>query len=172
MSDPYIGEIRMVAFTFAPYGWAFCNGVLLPINQYSALYAVIGVTYGGDGRVNFALPNFQGRIPIHWGSGPALTPRPIGETGGEQTVTLRDLPVHTHPALGASGSGPASPAGATWGAQAGRSAPPTYFNGNPNTPMNTQLLGVSGGSASHNNMQPYLSLNFIIALEGIFPVRE
>lgn len=172
MSDPYIGEIRLVAFSFAPYGWAFCNGAILPIPQYQALFAVIGTTYGGNGSTNFALPNLQGRIPIQWGAGPSLTPRAIAETGGVQTVTLTDLPVHTHQALAASGSGPTSPAGATWGSQSGRTPPPTYFNGVSNTPMDTRLLGSVGGGGPHNNMQPYLALNFVIALEGIFPVRE
>ena len=171
MSDPFIGEIRLMAFTFTPMGWALCNGAVLPIAQYSALYAVIGNAYGGDGRTTFALPNLQGRVPIDWGTGPSLTPRAIGESGGEQTVTLRDLPTHTHPALGASGTGPASPTGATWGAQAGRSAPPTYFNGSPTVPMNNLILGSIGGGAPHNNMQPYLAMNFAIALEGIFPSR-
>jgi microcystin-dependent protein len=172
MSDPYIGEIRLVPFTFAPQGWAFCNGQLLNIAQYSALYAVIGIFYGGDGRTNFALPNLQGRVPIHQGQGPALSPRTVGSTGGAQTATLTDVPTHTHTALAASGSGPTSPAGATWGSQAGRNPPPTYFNGNPNTTMSPQaLLAAGGGGAAHNNMQPYLTLNFVIALVGLFPSR-
>ena len=171
MSDPYIGEIRMIAFDWAPLYWAFCNGQQLPIVQNQALFAVIGTTYGGNGQTNFNLPNLQARVPIDWGTGPSLSPRAIGINGGAQTVTLTDLPVHTHPALGANGTGPASPTGATWGAQAGRSAPPTYFNGTPNTTMNTQALGLIGGSGPHNNMQPYLVMNFVIALEGIFPVR-
>jgi microcystin-dependent protein len=173
MSDPYIGEIRMVAFDFEPYDWAFCDGRLLPIVQYSALFAVISNYYGGDRKTTFALPNLQGRAPMHWGTGTSLTPRLFGETGGKSTVTLSDLPVHTHPALGASSSGPTSPAGATWGSLPGRSAPPAYFNGTQNVvTMNTQALGLTGGGQPHNNMQPYPAMHFVIALLGIYPSRD
>ena len=153
-------------------GWALCDGRTLPIQQYTALFAVLGNMYGGDGRTTFALPNLQGRVPIAWGNGPSLTPRAIADSGGEQTVMLRDLPTHTHAALGSSGSDLTNPTGATWGAQAGRNPPSTYFNGNPNVPMNNLVLGSSGGGAPHNNMQPYLAMNFFIALMGYFPVRE
>ncbi len=172
MSDPFIGEIRVVALNFAPYGWAFCDGRTMSIQQNTALFSLLGTMYGGDGKTTFGLPDLRGRVPIDWGSGPLLTPRTIGETGGEQTVTLGQVPPHTHTALGASGSGPTSPTGATWGTQPGRGATSTYSDAVPNTPMNPQALGMSGGGAPHNNMQPYLVLNFVIALMGIYPTRE
>ena len=172
MSDPYIGEIRLVPYTFAPMGWLFCDGQVLPVAQYQALFAVIGNIYGGDGQNNFALPDFRGRVPIHWGIGVNLTPRTLPEQGGAKTVVLAAPPAHTHLAMGATGTGPTSPANATWGTMAGRSAPPTYFNGITDTAMNPNLLGPVGNGAPHNNMQPYLALNFVIAVEGIFPTRS
>jgi microcystin-dependent protein len=172
MSDPFIGEIRISALNFAPYGWAFCDGRTMSIQQNTALYSLLGTLYGGDGKTTFGLPDLRGRVPIHWGNGPSLTPRTIGKTGGEQTVTLGQVPPHTHTALGAGGSGPTSPTGATWGNQPGRGGTSTYSDAIPNTPMNPQALGVSGGGAPHNNMQPYLVLNFVIALMGIYPTRE
>jgi microcystin-dependent protein len=171
MTEAFLGEIRLMAFSYAPMGWALCDGRTLPIQQYTALFAVLGNMYGGDGRTTFALPNLQGRVPIAWGNGTSLTPRAIADSGGEQTVTLRDLPTHTHTALGSSGSDLTSPTGATWGTQPGRNPPSTYFNGSPNIPMNNLVLGSSGGSAPHNNMQPYLAMNFFIAVMGYFPVR-
>jgi microcystin-dependent protein len=161
MSTPYLGEIKIVSFNFAPKGWAFCNGQLLPINQNQALFSILGTTYGGDGRVNFALPNLQTRAPVHVGNSIAL-----GQQGGEQahTLSIAELPTHTHPP-GAFNGDPnvGSPAGALW----------CKNNNLYSTSANTSLLPASvanvGGSQAHANLQPYLVLNFVIALQGIFP---
>jgi microcystin-dependent protein len=168
MAEPFLSEIRIMSFGFPPKGWALCNGQLLPINQNQALFALLGTTYGGDGRVNFALPNLQSRVPIHMGQGHTL-----GESGGEQahTLSLSELPAHTHSAA----------------ASQAEAAP-----GTGTTPTNTKILGQArgsflyggaaglagmapqsianvGGSQAHLNMQPFLVLNFSIALQGIFP---
>jgi microcystin-dependent protein len=177
MMDPFLGEIKMVGFTFAPMGWAFCNGQVMSIPQNSALFSLLGTTYGGNGTTNFALPNLQGRAPLHAGSGPGLTPRPLGQPGGATTVALGTgtMAAHTHAAMGVSGYDSSTPANSTWGtAGAGRTPPPGYQSGNPNVTMNAAALGSAGSStpAPHNNMQPYLAVNFIIATMGIYPVRE
>ena len=173
MSDPFVAEIRIFPFNFAPKGWAFCNGQLLPLSQNTALFSLLGTTYGGDGKSTFALPNLQGSASMHWGQGPGLSLYDEGQTGGEETVTLiqTELPAHAHQASGASGSGPTSPANNTWGAGAGRTPPPTYVDGSPNVIMGN-ALSIAGGSQPHNNMQPYLTLNFCIALQGIYPPRS
>ncbi|HZU86799.1 MAG TPA: tail fiber protein [Anaerolineaceae bacterium] len=161
MAEPFLSEIRMVSFSFAPRGWALCNGQLLPINQNQALFSLLGTTFGGDGRVNFALPDFRGRAPIHVGSGHTL-----GERGGEQAHTLiqSELPGHTH-ILSASSAAPnaGTAAGNTFAANA------NAYAAAPDTAMNPGLVSTTGGSQAHLNMQPYLALNFIIALQGIFP---
>jgi microcystin-dependent protein len=172
--EPYIGEIRLFAGNFAPNGWAFCNGQLLPISRYTAVFSLLGTNYGGDGRTTFALPNLQGRTPIHQGTGPGLTPRSLGEMGGSETVSLnsQQLPPHTHAARGSTvPTGPA-PAGTIWSGLGGRDAPKYYGSGTPNTPMATTLIAPSGGGGAHNNLSPYVTLNYIIALEGIFPPRS
>lgn len=171
MSNPFVAEIRIFPFSFAPTGWAFCNGQLLPLSQNTALFSLLGTTYGGDGKSNFALPNLQGNAPIHWGQGLSLYD--LGQTGGEQAVTLlqTEMPIHAHQASGAAGSGPTSPSGNTWGAGAGRTPPPTYADGSPNVIMGN-TLAPAGGSLPHNNMQPYLTLNFCIALQGVYPPRS
>ena len=173
MSDPFVAEIRIFPFNFAPRGWAFCNGQLLPLSQNTALFSLLGTTYGGDGRSNFALPNFQDNAPMNWGQGPGLSLYDLGQTGGEEAVTLlqTEMPLHAHQASGASGSGPTSPTNNTWGAGAGRTPPPTYVNGSPNVSMGN-ALAPAGSSFPHNNMQPYLTLNFCIALQGIYPPRS
>lgn len=175
MSDPFVGEIRMFAGNFAPRGWAFCNGQILSIAQNTALFSLLGTTYGGDGRTTFALPNLQNSSPMHQGQGPGLTTRYLGESGGNATVTLlqSEMPVHTHlPQADASASGQTSPAGSTWGA-AGRGRPAAYAaNSNPGAVLNAQALAPTGGSQPHNNRSPYLGINFIIALVGIFPSRN
>jgi microcystin-dependent protein len=164
VAEPYLSEIRLMSFVFAPKGWALCNGQLLPINQNQALFSLLGTTFGGDGRVNFALPDFRGRVPIHVGGGHVL-----GERGGEQahTLTIAELPVHQH-ALNASTSTADSPVptgnvlAATDGSQF--YGPPASLTAlQPGTVSNT------GGSQPHLNMQPFLTLNFCIALQGIFP---
>jgi len=170
MSTPFLSEIKIVSFNFAPKGWALCNGQLLPINQNQALFSLLGTTYGGDGRVNFALPNLQGRIPNHVGDGFTL-----GEVGGEQSVTLiqTEMPVHSHGALGASGTGQNSPVGNAWasGLKTGPSVYTPSGTQNNDVAMNPLALAISGGSQPHNNMMPFLTLNFCIALQGIFPPR-
>lgn len=166
MSDPYIGEIKVISFNFPPKGWAFCNGQLLAINQNQALFSILGTMYGGDGRVNFALPNLQGRIPLHQGPG-----YNVGQAAGEAAHTLitTELPAHTHPGVGQStASNPgSSPAGAIWA-----TAPAAAYAPAPNTQLNPAAVGNAGSSQPHENQAPYLVLNFIIALVGIFPSRN
>ena len=163
MSDPYVGEIRMFGGNFAPNGWFLCQGQLLQISDYDTLYSLLGTTYGGDGEENFQLPDLQSRLPVHAGSGYTL-----GQTGGVETVTLtqQQLPVHSHQALAASsGDGLTSPAGNAW-RNFGRAA---YSTATPNAAMSAAALSPSGGGQPHDNMPPYLVINFIIAWSGIFP---
>jgi microcystin-dependent protein len=163
MSEPYLSEIRVFSFGFPPKGWALCNGQLMPINQNQALFSLLGTTYGGDGRVNFALPDLQGRVPIHTGNGHVL-----GERAGEttHTVTLGEMPAHNHTvtASGANGaiSGPGVPAAVN----------NTYGGPTALVPLLPASLSSVGGSQAHNNMMPFVVLNFCIALQGIFPSRN
>ncbi|HBY62505.1 MAG TPA: phage tail protein [Solibacterales bacterium] len=169
MADPFVAEIRIFPFYFAPKGWAFCNGQLIQLSQNTALFALLGTTYGGDGKSTFALPNLQGRAPMQWGNGPGLSPRTIGESNGAETVTLTaaQLPVHSHQARASTGNGSQyAPAGAVWASDAGGAA---FYGASPNTHMNAGAVANSGGGAPHNNMQPYLAMSFCIALQGIFP---
>jgi microcystin-dependent protein len=172
MSEPFLAEIRIFAGNFAPRGWAFCNGQLLPIAQNTALFSLIGTTYGGDGRTTTALPNLQGRAPMHPGRGPGLTARRLGQKGGTETVTLTEaqMPNHTH-SLQARG-GPANDSAP----QDSYLARGVGFNAYHNTAgsmvdMHPQALQNAGGGQLHNNMQPFLTLNFIIALVGLYPSR-
>ena len=165
MSSPYIGEIRIFAGNFAPLGWAFCNGALLPISGYDALFNLIGTTYGGDGQNTFALPNLQSRVPLHQGPGFVM-----GQLGGSETVTLttNQIPSHTHfpQAHGGGAGNPVnSPAGNVWSGWTGGG----YSNQAPAAPMNAAAIGGTGGSQPHDNMMPFLAVNFIISLFGIFP---
>lgn len=172
MPEPFIGEIRMFGGHFAPRGWALCNGQSLPIPQNTALFSLLGVTYGGDGKTHFRLPNLMGRAPMHQGQGPGLSERILGEPGGETTVTLtsEQMPAHNHPAgCDKNSSGTASPSNAVWG-KGGRGAQKAY-GANPDTAMGADALQEVGGGQPHNNMQPYLGIHFIIALEGVFPSR-
>lgn len=167
MAEPFLSEIRLMSFVFAPKGWALCNGQLLPINQNQALFSLLGTTFGGDGRVNFALPDFRGRTPIHVGSGHTL-----GERGGEQahTLSIAEMPTHTHVLSASSAQGNAPvPFGPSGNILA--SATPTTVYGPPNNlvPMNSGSVSNTGGSQAHLNMQPFLTLSFCIALQGIFP---
>jgi microcystin-dependent protein len=175
MSDQFVAEIRIFPFNFAPTGWAFCNGQLLPISQNTALFSLLGTTYGGDGKSTFALPNLQGSTPMQQGQGPGLSQRFLGEVGGEQNVTLiqTEMPVHSHGALGASGTGQNSPVGNAWasGLKTGPSVYTPSGTQNNDVAMNPLALAISGGSQPHNNMMPFLTLNFCIALQGIFPPR-
>lgn len=167
MSSPYIGEIRIFAGNFAPVGWLLCQGQLLAIADYDVLFNLIGTTYGGDGQNDFALPNLASRIPYHQGSGYV-----IGQTGGVEQVTLtqQQLPVHTHTAnANTPNANQAAPAGNVWGA----GTLTGYTSTQPaNTTMNAAALTPAGGSQPHDNMPPYLCLNFIIATEGIFPSQN
>jgi microcystin-dependent protein len=176
--DPFVAEIRIFAGNFAPVGWALCDGQLLPISQNTALFSLLGTNYGGNGTSNFALPNLQGSSPLGYGQGAGLTQRILGETGGEQTVTLNqnELPAHSHIVQGTTGTAAASPANATFGTGA-RGRPPAY--GNPTTPvvqptveMNPAMTAATGGNQAHDNMPPYLALTFIIALQGVYPARS
>jgi microcystin-dependent protein len=166
MSEPYIGQILMVSFSFAPKGYALCNGQVLPINQNTALFALLGTFYGGNGTTNFALPNLQGATPLHVGTG--FT---IGQAGGEATHTLiqGEMPSHTHQLLGDPDAATTSAAaGHVW---ASNTASP-YSTLGSNTTMNPTAIGIAGGSQPHDNFQPYLVINFVIALQGIFPSRN
>lgn len=175
MSQPFIAEIKMFAGNFAPRAYALCNGQLLPIAQNTALFSILGTTYGGDGRTTFGLPNLQGRAAMHQGQGPGLTPRALGETGGTPSVTLisSEMPSHNHQMQcnEVAGTLP-SPSNATFGMSGGRGRPSFYAAQGTNVPMAQQALGITGGSLPHNNMQPYLGVTFIIALQGIFPPRN
>lgn len=172
MSSPFVAEIRIFAGNFAPTGWAMCNGQLLSISQNTALFSLLGTFYGGDGRVTFALPNLQGSAPMHQGQGNGLSPRFIGEQSGVAAVTLitSEMPAHSHTAMGRSILGnSASPENNDW---AGSSIARQYLADPDASLMNAQVTTITGGSLPHNNMPPYLTLNFIIALQGVFPPRS
>jgi len=174
MSDQFVAEIRIFAGNFAPRGWALCNGQLMPISQNTALFSLLGTTYGGDGKSTFALPNLQGCAPLQQGQGPGLSLRDLGETGGEQFVTLlqSEIPFHTHAPVAFGGASTQNdPTGAAWAGSGGRGRPPGYSSGPANAAMNPFALSSTGGNLPHNNMPPYLGLTFIIALQGIFPPR-
>jgi microcystin-dependent protein len=174
MSEPFIAEIRIFGFNFAPRGWASCNGQILPIAQNTALFSLLGTMYGGNGQTTFALPNLQGRAAMPWGQGPGLTNRVLGEIGGEQNVTLiqTEMPAHNHPVGSDSAAGGnADPTNGMWAAT-GRGRPLPYSSNAPNTLMSGQALATAGANQPHNNMPPYLTLNFCIALQGIFPSRN
>jgi microcystin-dependent protein len=168
MSQPYVGEIRMFGGNFAPAGWMFCAGQLLPISENDVLFNLIGTTYGGDGQVTFALPDLQGRVPVHQGQGQPSAYQ-IGEMAGAETVTLtaNQIPVHTHPQLANSGIATQnSPAGNVLAASA---TTDVYVPGGPLALLNAGIVGPTGGSQPHDNMQPYVVVSFIISLYGIFP---
>ncbi len=162
MAEPFLSEVRIMSFSFAPKGWALCDGQLLPINQNQALFSLLGTTFGGDGQVNFALPDSRARTPIHVGSGHTL-----GERGGEQahTLSIAELPTHTHQAFGSSGNGDAPVPGGAYLASANN----LYTTPQSLTSLGPSSLSNTGGSQAHLNMQPFLALMFCIALQGIFP---
>lgn len=179
MSEPFIAEIRIFAGNFAPRSWAFCNGQLLPIAQNTALFSLIGTTYGGDGRTTTALPNLKGRAPMHPGRGPGLTERRLGQRGGVEMVSLTEaqIPNHTHTvtadaaAGGFGGGGADSPDPQDHYLASTSASGQFYANGNTNVvPMNPSSN--TGGSQPHNNMQPYIAINYIIALQGLYPSRS
>lgn len=172
MSEPFIAEIRIFAGNFAPRGWAFCDGQLLPVSQNTALFSLIGTTYGGDGRSTTALPNLQGHAPMHPGRGPGLTSRSLGQKGGEEIITLSEaqMPNHTH-TLRATSETAELQAPGTDRALARSSRGLAYQSATTNL-VNMAKLPNVGGSQAHNNMQPYLAINFIIALQGLYPSRS
>lgn len=175
MADAYIGEIRVFGGNFAPKGWAFCNGALMSISQYTALFSILGVQYGGDGKTTFALPNLMGKAPMGQGAGPGLTPRTVGSQVGSESVTLdsSEIPAHTHTPMAISvAQNTADPTNAYWAeAPATRFGQAKNYGPTPNTPMAADALEITGNNQGHNNMQPYLAMNYIICLNGLFPSR-
>jgi microcystin-dependent protein len=165
MSDPFLSEIRMFSFSFAPRGWALCNGQLLPINQNQALFALVGTTYGGNGQTTFALPNLQGSVPLHVGNNFTL-----GQVGGELTHTLStgEMPQHSHQPVGGSTATSPGPSGNVWGTTNQNN----YSSAAPDQTMNPASIGSAGSGQPHPNQPPFLVINFCIALVGIFPSRN
>ena len=174
MADPFVAEIRIFPFNFSPLGWAQCNGQLLPISQNTALFSLLGTTYGGDGKSTFALPDLQGNAPMHQGQGPGLSDRSLGEMGGSTTVTLlqSEMPVHTHPlnATVEDGTQGSLTSGVAVGTSVGGALYQTNTAANLGA-MNVSALSITGASLPHNNMQPYLTMHFNISLQGVFPPR-
>ena len=170
MADQFVGEIRIFSGNFAPTGWAFCDGQILPISQNTALFSLLGTNYGGNGTSNFALPNFQGAVPISQGQGPGLSPRNVGEIGGKASVVLApdQMPAHTHVLKSASSPDTGMP-GPTAALSAAGAGALLYRAPGATTTMSGLGISTAGESAAHNNFQPYLTLNFIIALQGIYP---
>jgi len=171
MSEPFLAEVRMMGFNFAPRGWAFCDGQILPINQNQSLYSLLGTTYGGDGRTSFALPDLRGRTPIHVGQSNGGGDHLLGQKSGEETHTLaaNEMPQHNHIVQGSTGNATANnPSGHVFA----RAPEQTYAA--PQTGVNLRSGSVAnvGGGQAHNNMQPYLAVNFCIALQGLFPSRN
>lgn len=176
MSEPFIAEIRIFAGNFAPRSWAFCDGQLLPISNNTALFSLIGTTYGGDGRTTTALPNLQDRVPMHPGRGPGLTSRRLGERTGIEVVSLTEsqIPSHSHTMRGTTTlANSTSPTNTTsLGRSGGGGRTYTTTVGTNQVDMSSQMMSITGGGQSHTNMQPYLTLNYIIALQGLYPSRS
>lgn len=172
MADPFVAEIRIFPFNFAPKGWAWCNGQLLPISQNTALFSLLGTTYGGDGKSTFALPDLQGSVPMHPSQGPGLSLYDLGQIGGSETVTLleSEVPSHTHFMQGTNAAAARNnPGGNLYAAPTSGNA---YIASNANlTPMSLMTLAPTGADQPHNNLQPYLTFYFCIALQGVFPPR-
>jgi microcystin-dependent protein len=169
MSSPFVAEIRIFGCNFAPTGWAQCNGQLMPISQNTALFSLLGTFYGGDGKSTFALPNFEGSVPIGQGQGAGLSDRFLGEVSGTEFVTLlqTEMPAHNHLLQGDDDDGTFK----TPGAMLLGAGNQMYFSGSPNVNLAPEALAITGGSLPHNNMQPFLVFNFCIALQGVFPPR-
>ena len=176
MADPFVAEIRIFGFNFAPKGWAFCNGQVLPISQNTALFSLLGTTYGGDGKSTFALPNLQGRFAMAPGQGPGLSLRDLGESGGSASVTLQanQMPGHTHQLMATASAGSGSPAGNAMSPALSptSTAVNVYRNSANKVAMAPDAVATVGGGQPHNNRQPYLALNFCIALQGVYPPRS
>ncbi|MHA3773187.1 phage tail protein [Verrucomicrobiota bacterium sgz303538] len=173
MSDPFVAEIRIFPFNFPPKGWAFCNGQILPLSQNTALFSLLGTVYGGDGKSNFALPNILDNAVMQPGQGPGLSQRFLGETGGTETVTLleSEIPAHTHALQASRRVGDAGTPSTALLPAATQSANIYAAPGGATNAMAFQSLAPAGGSLPHNNMQPYLTLNYCIALQGVYPPR-
>lgn len=172
--DPFVAEIRIFPFNFAPKGWAWCDGQLMPLSQNTALFSLLGTTYGGDGKSTFALPDMQGNVPMHPGQGPGLSLHDLGEMGGSETVTLleTEIPAHTHQMQVSSQLGLENQPGAAGGQLFAMGDGVNLYAAASNlVPMSPLALAPAGGTAPHNNMQPYLTLYFNIALQGVFPPR-
>jgi len=174
MADPFVAEIRIFPFNFPPKGWAWCDGQLLPLSQNTALFSLLGTTYGGDGKSTFALPNLQGSAPMHPGQGPGLSLHDLGEQGGTETVTLleSEIPAHTHALRGSNASGDSPLPGGNTPARPGSTAIYQQDSAQNLVAMAPQALSPAGGSQPHNNLQPYLTFYFNIALQGVFPPRS
>ena len=177
--DPFVAEIRIFPFNFAPRVWAWCDGQLMPISQNTALFSLLGTTYGGDGQSTFALPDMQDNAPMQPGQGQGLSLRDLGEMSGVESITLltSEIPLHTHnvqaaiPLANTNQPAAAALARGQFSFQGNSGAVPYYFTGAPDTNMGFEEIGIAGGGLPHNNMQPYLTLNFCIALQGVFPAR-
>jgi len=174
--DPFVAEIRILPFNFAPKGWAQCNGQLLPISQNTALFSLLGTFYGGDGKSTFALPNLQDAAAMFWGQGNGLSLRDLGEMSGSQTVTLlvTELPSHVHTVNAKVAGGTANPSGLVWGTSNAGKVAALFYAPAAASPLNLNpaALSIAGSSFPHNNMSPYLTLNYCIALQGVFPPRS
>jgi microcystin-dependent protein len=169
--DPFVAEIRIFPFNFAPKGWAFCDGQILPLSQNTALFSLLGTTYGGDGKSNFALPDMQGNAPMHPGQGPGLSLHDLGETGGSDTVSLleSEIPSHSHAwTVSAADAVAGAPSGLLFASGVGIGM---YATPGSLTQLSDNALAPAGGDQPHNNLQPYLTLNFCIALQGVYPPR-
>lgn len=179
MSNPFVAEIRIFPFNFAPKGWAFCDGQLLPLSQNTALFSLLGTTYGGDGKSNFALPNVQGSLPLHSGQGAGLQLWDLGQQEGTEFVTLlqSEMPSHPHNFMASTNDATSNdpqnalPAVGAWAVAADGGIVPMYVAAAPNAQMSPNAIAVAGGGQPHNNLMPYLTLNFCIALQGVFPAR-
>jgi len=173
MADPFVAEIRIFPFNFAPRGWAWCDGQLMPLSQNTALFSLLGTTYGGNGKSNFALPDLQGRAPMHPGQGPGLSLHDLGETGGSETVTLleSEIPFHSHALMASTDPANAQIPGPSL--SLARASGGTAYNPSASglVSMSDQAIAPAGGNQPHNNMQPYLTFYFCIALQGVFPPR-
>jgi microcystin-dependent protein len=171
--DPFIGEIRMFAGNFAPRGWAKCEGQLLAISQYSALFSILGTTYGGDGRTTFALPDLRGRVPMHYGLGPGLSSYTQGQSGGSETnmLAVANLPAHNHSINAVTADGNTSVPGGNLPAGT-KLLDKEYSDATATTTMNATMVSSTGGGQAVNNMQPFLTVTYIIALQGIYPSRN